>query len=68
MTHSTDIAAPPDLAAKEARLEGVLARCGSVVLGYSGGVDSTLRLRKALDVLGPANVLAVTAASATYDP
>jgi uncharacterized protein len=68
MNHLIDIAAPPDLAAKEARLEGILARCGSVVLGYSGGVDSTLLLRKALDVLGPAHVLAVTAASATYDP
>jgi uncharacterized protein len=30
-------------------------------------VDSTLLLRKALDVLGPERVLAVTAASATYD-
>ncbi|HUP01302.1 MAG TPA: ATP-dependent sacrificial sulfur transferase LarE [Gemmatimonadota bacterium] len=56
------------LAEKERRLETVLAACGSVVLGYSGGVDSTLLLKMALDVLGPANVLAVTAASATYDP
>lgn len=55
------------LAAKERRLEEILAACGSVVLGYSGGVDSTLLLRKALDVLGPERVLAVTAASATYD-
>jgi uncharacterized protein len=56
------------LTAKERRLEAILAECGSVVLGYSGGVDSTLLLRKALDVLGAKNVLAVTAASATYDP
>jgi uncharacterized protein len=55
------------LTAKERRLEQILAGCGSVVLGYSGGVDSTLLLRKALDVLGPERVLAVTAASATYD-
>jgi uncharacterized protein len=55
------------LTAKERRLEEILAGCGSVVLGYSGGVDSTLLLRKALDVLGPESVLAVTAASATYD-
>ena len=68
-------AAPPPAAwnavdpviAKERRLEEILAGCQSVVLGYSGGVDSTLLLRKALDVLGPECVLAVTAASATYD-
>jgi uncharacterized protein len=56
------------LAEKERRLNAVLARCESVVLGYSGGVDSTLLLRKALDLLGAGKVLAVTAASATYDP
>lgn len=55
------------LTAKERRLEEILGRCGSVVLGYSGGVDSTLLLRKALDVLGHERVLAITAASATYD-
>jgi uncharacterized protein len=55
------------LADRERLLESILRAAESVVLGYSGGVDSTLLLRKALDVLGPANVLAVTAASATYD-
>jgi pyridinium-3,5-biscarboxylic acid mononucleotide sulfurtransferase len=38
------------------------------VIGYSGGVDSTLLVKKALDVLGRERVLAVTAATATYDP
>ncbi|MFN2422042.1 MAG: ATP-dependent sacrificial sulfur transferase LarE [Gemmatimonadota bacterium] len=61
-------AATNDLAAKEARLEAILGTCGSVVIGYSGGVDSTLLLKKALDVLGQERVLAVTAATATYEP
>lgn len=65
--HLETSAAPGSLTDKEARLEAILIRCGSVVLGYSGGVDSTLLLRKSLDVLGPDRVLAVTAASATYD-
>ncbi|MBW3661037.1 MAG: ATP-dependent sacrificial sulfur transferase LarE, partial [Gemmatimonadetes bacterium] len=56
------------LAAKERRLEAILESCGSVVLGYSGGVDSTLLLKKALDVLGGDHVLAVTAATPTYEP
>lgn len=68
MTHpSATLADVPDLAEKERQLDAILARCESVVLGYSGGVDSTLLLKKAIDVLGPGNVLAVTAASATYD-
>lgn len=58
--------APASLEEKERRLESILRAAESVVLGYSGGVDSTLLLRKSLDVLGAANVLAVTAASATY--
>jgi uncharacterized protein len=61
-------AATNDLAAKEARLDAILGTCGSVVIGYSGGVDSTLLLKKALDVLGQERVLAVTAATATYEP
>jgi uncharacterized protein len=60
------LSAAASLAEKERRLEAILVAAGSVVLGYSGGVDSTLLLKKSLDVLGPANVLAVTAASATY--
>jgi uncharacterized protein len=60
------LSAAASLAEKERRLEAILDAAGSVVLGYSGGVDSTLLLKKSLDVLGPANVLAVTAASATY--
>ena len=66
-TESTAVSGAPSLAEKERRLESILRAAGSVVLGYSGGVDSTLLLRKSLDVLGAGNVLAVTAASATYD-
>jgi len=38
----------------------------SVVVGFSGGVDSTLLLKVALDVLGGENVLAATARSASF--
>jgi len=46
---------------KEQSLHALLRGYGRVALGFSGGVDSTLLLRVALDVLGAANVLAVIA-------
>ncbi|CAN5823263.1 ATP-dependent sacrificial sulfur transferase LarE [soil metagenome] len=45
------------------RLIEILRDCGSVVIGYSGGVDSVFLARIAMDVLGPENVLAVTGRS-----
>lgn len=48
---------------KEHRLESILAQYDKVALAFSGGADSSLLLRKALDVLGTGNVLVLTARS-----
>lgn len=47
------------------KLKDILSKMQSVVIAYSGGVDSTFLLRVAHDVLGD-RVLAVVARSATY--
>lgn len=49
------------------RLTEVLGGMHGAVLAYSGGVDSSLVLRAAAEVMGP-NLLAVTAESAAYPP
>lgn len=54
------------LDAKHAALAGILRECGSVCIGYSGGVDSVFLSVVAIDVLGPGRVLAVTGRSAAY--
>jgi uncharacterized protein len=54
-----------ELKGKFETLTRILAETGGVVVAYSGGVDSTLLLRVAHDVLGE-RALAVTASSDTY--
>jgi uncharacterized protein len=51
------------LQAKRQRLVALLSEFGSVLVGYSGGVDSVLLARVAVEVLGPERVLAVTGRS-----
>lgn len=53
------------LGEKFARLNAILGDMGSVVIGYSGGVDSTLLLKVASTVLGQ-KALAVIGQSETY--
>ena len=48
------------------RLQEILKGMKSVVVAYSGGLDSTFLLKVAIDTLGKESVLAVTARSQTY--
>jgi uncharacterized protein len=51
---------------KEKKLNSILKSLKSVVVAYSGGLDSTFLLKASVDALGRDNVLAVTARSETY--
>jgi len=52
-----------DLRKKHNSLKKILSDLQKVVLAYSGGVDSTLLLKVAVDTLGPENVIACIAIS-----
>lgn len=54
-----------DLNQKNDSLHQILKDLGKVVIAYSGGVDSTFLLKSAVDTLGPRNVLACVATSAS---
>ncbi len=55
-----------DLRKKEASLEKILRAAGSVLIAYSGGVDSSYLLYKAGQILGREKVLAATVISAIH--
>jgi pyridinium-3,5-biscarboxylic acid mononucleotide sulfurtransferase len=56
---------PADLQLKYEQLKNVIASFDSVLVAFSGGVDSTLVARVALDVLGAQKVLAAIAVSSS---
>ncbi len=55
----------PELMAKYERMREILAEMGEVVVGYSGGVDSTVVMKVAYDVLGN-KAIAVTGDSEAF--
>lgn len=64
--HTPDPVPRPELETKRARLRHRLRELGSLVIGYSGGVDSVFLAASAVDVLGPEPVLAVTGLGPAY--
>jgi uncharacterized protein len=55
-----------NLAKKFSRLKKIISDMGSILVAFSGGVDSTFLLKVASLVLPKEKILAVTASSATY--
>lgn len=56
------------LSEKEQAVRRILVQAGRVAIAFSGGADSSLLLWLALDTLGPANVLVLTARSSLLPP
>src|SRR5262249_7213521 len=65
MTHQGKL--DDEVLAKYARLQGILHTLGSVLVAYSGGVDSALLLKVATDTLGSARAVGALASSVAYD-
>jgi len=55
----------PELTSKYTKLQSILTEMESLAIGFSGGIDSTLLVRVATEVLGD-NALAVIGRSETY--
>jgi uncharacterized protein len=66
MENARSDAFPLELRDRYERLLAILRSCGSVCIGYSGGVDSVFLAYAAVQALGAERVLAVTGRSAAY--
>jgi PP-loop superfamily ATP-utilizing enzyme len=57
---------PQSISQKMERLKEIIGEMDSLLVAFSGGVDSSFLLKVARETLGPAKVVAVTARSPVY--